>query len=347
MKLCAHTLLIGLPLLATLLSAPASAQNVAAADALFQKGMEEMEKKNYKVACPSLRESYKLDPVPGALHALASCHMEAGEIASAVVRFDEYLRVVETLPPTQKAKHAVRAKEAKEQRAALAPQVPELTLVLPAQAPPGTRVIQDSVELSAVAMGMGLPIDPGEHVVTTQAPGGPVKEHRFTIEKGEKRRLELTMAEAPDEREKGVEPPPAPPAPVGKEPPSSEPPPEPLPPPPPPRSKVPAYVTLGAAGASAIMGTIFGVQKLNLKSEFEAAPRPELGDAINRASDIADVSFAMTAILGVAGAVLLFGNDATEEPTQAAQVKKSGAPRVFVAPHVGPSGGEMVVKVTF
>jgi hypothetical protein len=195
MKLGAHTLLLGLPLLATLLSAPASAQNVAAADALFQKGMEEMEKKNYKVACPSFRESYKLDPVPGALHALASCHMEAGEVASAVVRFDEYLRVVETLPPAQKAKHAVRAKDAKAHRAALAPQVPELTLVLPAEAPPGTRVIQDSVELSAISLGLELPIDPGEHMVTTQAPGGPVKEHRFTIEKGEKKRLELTLAE--------------------------------------------------------------------------------------------------------------------------------------------------------
>jgi hypothetical protein len=73
--------------------------------------------------------------------------------------------------------------------------VPELTLVLPAEAPPGTRVIQDSVELSAISLGLGLPIDPGEHVVTMQVPGWPAQEHRFTIQKGEKKRLELRMTD--------------------------------------------------------------------------------------------------------------------------------------------------------
>lgn len=192
-KLCARALMVSLPLLVTLHSVPASAQNVAAADALFTKGEEEMAKGNYKEACPAFRESYKLDPVPGALHALAVCHARAGQVASAVVRFDEYLRIYETLPPNQKAKHAARAKEAKEQRTALAPEVPELTLVLPAGAPPGTRVFQDSIELSTVSLGIGLPIDPGTYVVTTQAPGGPVKEHPITIKKADKVRLELTV----------------------------------------------------------------------------------------------------------------------------------------------------------
>jgi hypothetical protein len=340
MKLCARALLVSLPLLVTLQSAPASAQNVAAADALFKKGEEEMAKKNYREACPAFRESYKLDAAPGALHALALCHAEAGEIASAVVRFDEYLRVVENLPPNQKMKHTDRAKEAKERRDLLAPEVPELTLVLPENVPPGTRVVQDSIELSAASIGIGLPIDPGEHWVSTQVPGGPVKEHRLTILKGERRRLELTIEEPP--RAPVAVPPPAPPAPPVEPPP---PPPEPLPPPPPPRSKLPAYITLGAAGASAIVGTIFGAQKLSLKSDFEAAPTPELGDDVNRASDIADVSFAMTGILGVAGAVLFFRKDEPEEPAPAAA--KAGSLRVFVAPHVGPSGGAVVLKMTF
>jgi hypothetical protein len=342
MKLCARALLVSLPLLVTLQSAPASAQNVAAADALFKKGEEEMAKKNYREACPAFRESYKLDAAPGALHALGLCHAEAGEIASAVVRFDEYLRVVENLPPNQKAKHADRAKDAKERRDMLAPEVPLLTLILPENAPPGTRVVQDSIELSAVSLGMGLPIDPGEHWVSTQAPGGPVKEHRFSILKGEKRRIELTVEEPPREPVKEVVPPPTPP-------PEPPPPvaPAPLPPPPPPRSKLPAYITLGAAGASAIVGTIFGIHKLGLKSDFEAAPTPELGDEVNRASDVADISFAMTGILGVAGAVLFFRKDEPDETTPATATAKSGSARVFVAPHVGPSGGAVVVKVMF
>jgi hypothetical protein len=214
MKLPARALIASLPFLLMLPATSASAQNVAAADALFKQGKEEMAKKNYKVACPSFRESYRLDPVPGALHALALCHLEAGEIASAVVRFDEYLRAVERLAPAQQANHAERANAAREQRAALAADVPELTLVLPPSAPPGTRVVQDSVELSAVSLGIALPIDPGEHVVTTQAPNGPEKEHRFTIQKGEKKSLELTIAEpapaeaAPSGASPGPNPPP-------------------------------------------------------------------------------------------------------------------------------------------
>lgn len=194
MKRCVRAFLVSIPLLVTLHSPLASAQNVAAADALFKNGEEEMAKKNYKEACPAFRESYKLDPVPGALHALAVCHASAGQVASAVVRFDEYLRIYETLPPNQKAKHAARAKEAKEQRAALASEVPELTLVLPEAAPPGTRVFLDSVELSAVSLGLGLPIDPGEHVVGTQVPAELEKKHPFTIKKGEKLRLELKVS---------------------------------------------------------------------------------------------------------------------------------------------------------
>lgn len=197
MKPCVRALLISLPVTAILPVSPASAQNVAAADTLFQKGKEEMEKNNYKVACPSFRESYKLDPAPGALHALAVCHMEAGEVASAVVRFDEYLRMVETLPSKQKAKHTLRAMEAKKQRAALVPQVPELTLVLPEAASSGTRVFLNSVELSSVSLGLGLPIDPGEHVVGTQVPGELEKKHPFTIKKGEKLRLELKVSVPP------------------------------------------------------------------------------------------------------------------------------------------------------
>jgi hypothetical protein len=203
--------MVSLPLLVMLLSAPAAAQKAtsaaqiaAEADEAFRKGKKAIAERNYKEACPAFLESYKLDPIPGALHALAVCHMEAGEIASAMARFDEYLRVFEKLPRAQKAKHTARAKGAKEQRDALAPDVPELTLVLPAQAPPGTRVVQDSVELSEDALGVGQPIDPGEHVVTTQAPGGPVKEHRFTIQKGEKKRLDLSVAEKAPTRAEAI-----------------------------------------------------------------------------------------------------------------------------------------------
>jgi len=335
MKLCAHTLLIGLPLLATLLSAPASAQNAAAADALFQKGVEEMEKKNYKVACPSFRESYKLDPAPGALHALASCHMEAGEVASAVARFDEYLSVVEMLPPAPKAKHAARAKEAREHRAALAPQVPEVTLVLPAGAPPLTRVIRDSVELPAMALGVALAIDPGEHVVTTQAPYGPVKEHRFTIGKGEKKRLELTVAEVtPPSKASGV----------GQGEAASR---------PGPRSgeerpdgpgggagtsgyRIGAFVAGGVGAAALVGGIVAGVIVLGKKSTIDESCigtkcNPESIDAAREAAESAQVPGVISTVgfviggAGLAAGAVLFSLDPSEKAPEGHGQRHTGA----------------------
>lgn len=177
-------------------SPQARAQDVATADALFNQAKEAMVRGDYKTACPAFRQSYTIDPVPGALYALATCHADAGEIATAVVYFESYLKVLDGLPSGQKAKHQERAATASSRLAMLRLQVPELTLVLPASAPSNTRVTRDDIEQSGAAIGVPLPIDPGEHTVTTQVPGGPLTVTRFTIRAKERRRLELSV-EAP------------------------------------------------------------------------------------------------------------------------------------------------------
>src|SRR5690349_18849014 len=125
------------PLLIALSAPPASAQNVPAAEALFNKGVEDMNAGRYKTGCAAIGESYKLDPLPGALFTLAECHAKAGNIATAVARYDEYLRVFAGLSPAQQAKQRTkgRDKTAAAQKAELGPKVPELTLTLPASAP--------------------------------------------------------------------------------------------------------------------------------------------------------------------------------------------------------------------
>lgn len=185
--------LVATPLFVFLLGAPAAAQDLAAADALFNKGVTDMNAGRYDVACPAIAESNRLDPRSGTLFTLADCQAKAGNIATAVALFDDYLRAVSGMSAALKFRHYVRMKEAQAQKAALTAQIPELTLVLPATAPPGVRVVRGGTELSAASLGIALPLDPGNHVVTTQAPDGPIVEQIITLSKGEKKTIELEI----------------------------------------------------------------------------------------------------------------------------------------------------------
>src|SRR6266511_4402528 len=86
-----------------------------------------------------------------------------------------------------------REKISATQKAALAPQVPYVTLTLPKSAPSGTTVKWDSLVLNQPALGIPLPVNPGEHVATTQVPGGPAHEQRIAIQKAEKKQVELEI----------------------------------------------------------------------------------------------------------------------------------------------------------
>ena len=56
----------------------------------------------------------------------------------------------------------------------------------------------------------------------------------------------------------------------------------PPPPPPPPRSNVPAYVTLGLAGAGVVVGAVFGGLALQSKSNFNKNPTTDNADTTDR-----------------------------------------------------------------
>jgi hypothetical protein len=191
----------GLCLLALLgplgVSSPAAAQDVAAADALFNRGVAEMKAGNPAKGCPLIAESLRIDPQPGTLFTLSQCEVKWGRTATAVARLDDYLQLYDRLTPDQKAQQLKRLKVVREQRDQMAGEVPELTLALPASAPAGTVVKRDDAVVAGAALGLRLPVDPGEHVISTQAPGGPVRELKITIRKGEKRPILLVVDAAP------------------------------------------------------------------------------------------------------------------------------------------------------
>jgi hypothetical protein len=244
----------------------AVAQDIAAADALFNRGVTEMKAENYKKGCPLIAESLRVDPQPGTLFTLSQCEVKWGRIATAVVRLDEYLQLYDRLTPDQKAQQVSRLKVAKEQREKLALEVPELTLSLPPGAPAGTVVRRDDAVVASAALGLGLPVDPGEHVVSTLAPGGALWEQRFTIAGGEKKPLVLEVKTAPP-----VEARPAVVTPVA----TPEPPKQALPPVEagagPSKRRVAAYVIGGVGIAGLAVGGVMGGLALGKKSIIDAS----------------------------------------------------------------------------
>jgi len=241
-------------------AAPAMAQDVAAAEALFNKGIADMDARRYATACPALAESQRLDPHPGTLFAQAECNNKAGKIATAVALYEDYQRSVANQSPAVRAKHADRLKIARAQIDKLRPAVPSLTLALPASAPRDARVRRDGTELSAAALGVALPIDPGEHVVTVDAPGRRTSEQRFTVQRGQQKTVELTLGGAA--------------APAGEPPPAvttSEPPPADAPAPKPGQAqRVAGFAVSGVGGAMLLVGAITGGLTIAKKGTINA-----------------------------------------------------------------------------
>lgn len=172
---------------------PGAAQDSAAAEALFQNALTQMDARQYVAACPMFAESYRLDPRPGTLFTLAECEAASGKLSSAIAHYSDYLQVFARMPADQRARQLDRDKVAHDQIAKLQPLIPQLILTLPAKAPAGTLVRRGDVLLQRPSFGIPLPVDPGEHVITTQAPGGALKTLRITIGPGETRRIELEV----------------------------------------------------------------------------------------------------------------------------------------------------------
>src|ERR1700679_1282689 len=170
-----------------LLASPARAEDPAAAKVLFDHGLDEMKQGRYASGCTAIEDSYKLNPLPGALFTLAECEGKRGRFATAVRRYEEYLAVFAKLSRDKQAKQHGRDGLSTTQIGALTPQVPRVTVVLGDAPPAGVVTPTDGVPLDRTKPGAPIPIDPGDHVVFVKAPGGSPVEQSFTVGRGEQK----------------------------------------------------------------------------------------------------------------------------------------------------------------
>jgi hypothetical protein len=172
---------------------PALAQDVAASEAQFERGLAAMKAGDYATGCPAIEESYRLDPRPGTMFTLAECENRRGRTATAATRYEDYLSFHARLPADQQARQGERPRVAATQRDALRARAPRLTIVVPEGAPVDATVTRDGVVLEAPSWNVALPVDPGEHVVRLEAPGRAPTEARITIGDGEALSVPLAL----------------------------------------------------------------------------------------------------------------------------------------------------------
>jgi hypothetical protein len=160
--------------------------DAAAADALFQEGRRLMGEKRVAEACEKFEGSYKEEPTLGTLLNLANCREQAGQLATAWARWGE-------AEARARQQGDDRAELARERRAALAPRLPKLTVVV-INPRPGLQVLRDDIELTSGSFGSALPIDPGKHVVQVVRQDGVLHRQDVELAEGQQLRVELDLA---------------------------------------------------------------------------------------------------------------------------------------------------------
>lgn len=172
-------------LFGTTAGAQTTAQDPAAAQALFEEGRTLMQQKKYDQACAKFAESQRLGPASGTLLNLGECHAKANRTASAWAAFSQAIALAHS------ANQADREAYAKERVAEIEGSLVKLALKVDVGDSKGLVVKRDNVELGQAAWGTPVPVDPGPHVIEASAPGK--KTWKTTVEVGSERLLEVPV----------------------------------------------------------------------------------------------------------------------------------------------------------
>jgi len=137
----------------------------AAAQALFEDGLQLMGAKKYAEACPKLEESERLDPALGTRFRLSECEEAVGRYASAWAGFLEVADLAHA--SGQNDREAL----ARTRAATIQPKLSRLNVIVAKPDTPGLEIAHDHVVIGRGQWGTAVPIDPGTYTVTATATG--------------------------------------------------------------------------------------------------------------------------------------------------------------------------------
>ena len=247
----------------------AQSGDAAAAEALFRRGRELMDKGEVSAACEKFEASLALDVSAGTLVNLANCHDKAGLIAHAWAEYKQSQGLISDLPAGDRKRQLSELAAAAV--AALEPRLPKMRLFIPLR-PAGLKIARDGVEVPRAAWNETVPVDPGTHEFIVTAPGHKELRRSVTIEEGKSITVDLRLERLPDVAPEQA---PASPAASAKAP-------SPAPPTPEPPAHPPLWVWM-TGGAGLALGAGAVVTSLQARSRGQ-----ELDDKCGTAHDACD-----------------------------------------------------------
>jgi len=154
-----------------------SAADQAIALALFSEGKELAAQHDLARACAKFEAADRLTHWLGVELNLADCYDRLGRTASAWIVF---LKAADHAD----GDHDPRGPYARERARSLEPLLARVALSTTAALHPGLEIRIDHVALAGSALGIALPLDPGEHVIEVTAPGHTAWTHHLSLAPG-------------------------------------------------------------------------------------------------------------------------------------------------------------------
>jgi hypothetical protein len=149
-------------------SAHAQGATSAEADALFDRGRELMDKKQYAEACTAFAASQKIAPAVSTILNEADCREKNKQLASAYGLFRDAERA--TRAPLDDATQKLN-KLALGRAKAIEPRISKLTIDVPEDARfPGLEVLRNGVVVDPLVYGQALPLDGGDYTIVARGP---------------------------------------------------------------------------------------------------------------------------------------------------------------------------------
>lgn len=153
-------------LLATLLGGATPARaDPAAAQALFDEGVQLAARGELQRACRKFEASETSDVAVGTLLRLADCYERTGRLASAWSRFREAASLAQTQAMADRQRIATIRAEA------LGPRMARVRIHVPTNVPAGFRILLGDNEIQQASWDSPLPVDAGNVTFEAAAPG--------------------------------------------------------------------------------------------------------------------------------------------------------------------------------
>ncbi len=257
------------------------------AEALFRAAKDLQAQGKLADACPKFAESHRLDPKPGTILNLATCHELEGRTASAWADYAEAATFA------ARAHQAEREKLARSKVDELGKRLSYVTFRFPDVKE--LIVLLDGKTLTTAAAGTRVPIDPGEHLLEARAPGKAPWTSHAKVEAGPGEQTVVVPMLA-DDSSVAIGPPSPGAASAGSEGSSHD----------GSAQRAAGWITLGVGGAAVGAGTFFGLRTLSDKSTVdEHCVGSHCDDAGLRANDAAKDSATLSTIAFIVGGAVL------------------------------------------